>query len=62
VEATLAVVEAAARGVPPAPEALLELLHTPAAAAAVLSWVRSAMGDPDHYRQVRDAGYNRPKS
>jgi len=56
------VVEAAARGVPPAPEALLELLHTPAAAAAVLSWVRSAMGDPDHYRQVRDAGYNRPKS
>jgi len=45
--------EGAARGVAPGPEFAGELLLMPSAAAGVVSWVRSAMGNAEHYRQAR---------
>lgn len=56
-EATLSTMEATARGAPPGEECK-ELLKSPAAAAGVVSWVRSAMGNPEHYKQVHAGASN----
>jgi len=47
---TLSTCERAARGQQPNVAALGELVQIPAVAAGVLSWVRSGLGSPDHYR------------
>ena len=44
--------ESAARGQAPEPESFRGMCAYPPAAAGVIAWVSSAMGDPEHYRQV----------
>ena len=56
-ESTLSTMEATARGSSPGEE-FKELLKSPAAAAGVVSWVRSAMGNPEHYKQVHAGASN----
>ena len=50
--------EAAARGSAPEPESFRGLVGYPPAAAGVIAWVSSAMGDPEHYRQVHAGASN----
>ena len=57
-ESTLTTLEAAARGANPNGAEFAELIKSPSGAAGVLSWVRSAMGDSEHYRQVHAGASN----
>ena len=57
-EATLATLENAARGVAPGADFAAELIRVPAAAAGVVAWVRSALGSTEHYKQVHAGASN----
>ena len=50
--------ESAARGQAPEPESFRGMCAYPPAAAGVIAWVSSAMGDPEHYRQVHAGASN----
>ena len=57
-ESATRALEAAARGSAPEPESFRDLVGYPPAAAGVIAWVSSAMGDPEHYRQVHAGASN----
>ena len=57
-ESATRALEAAARGSAPEPESFRGLVGYPPAAAGVIAWVSSAMGDPEHYRQVHAGASN----
>ena len=52
--------ESAARGQAPEPESFRGMCAYPPAAAGVIAWVSSAMGDPEHYRQVHAGASSEP--